>query len=85
MGTKFNRSRPNITVEEAEALKTLITLQKERIIIIKPCDKGAGIIVCNYGDYVKSCQEHLASKINPEKPRNILQRNNRKRPGQSER
>jgi non-homologous end joining protein Ku len=68
MGTKFNRSRPNITVEEAEALKTLITQQRERTIIIKPCDKGAGIIVCNFSDYLKSCQEHLASKINPENP-----------------
>ena len=27
--------------------------------MIKQCDKGAGIIVLNYDDYIKSCTEHL--------------------------
>ena len=40
----------------------LIQLQKGHIITIKPCDKGAGIIVCNFEDYVNSCYQHLNSK-----------------------
>ena len=28
------------------------------------CDKGAGILVVNFSDYVKSCKEHLESGVN---------------------
>ena len=45
-----------------EALKDLINLQKTRQIVIKPCDKGAGIIICNYDDYVSSCKKDLKEK-----------------------
>ena len=33
-GTTLNKTKPNITREEAEALKTLIYLQKNRTIIL---------------------------------------------------
>ena len=29
---------------------------------MKPCDKGAGIIICDYVDYAESCSHHLNSK-----------------------
>ena len=48
LSSKFNKSHSNITKEETEALKTLISLQKNCQIVIKPCDKGAGIIICNF-------------------------------------
>jgi hypothetical protein len=48
-------------VAESEALKTLINLQKTCQIVIKPCDKGAGIFVCDFKDYVKHCENHLTS------------------------
>jgi hypothetical protein len=67
-GTTFNKSRPNIPKAETEAVKILITLQKDKRIIIKPCDKGAGIFICNYEDYVKDSLTHLTSKINPDSP-----------------
>ena len=53
---KLNRkiSGPNITEDEKSALNDLIQLQKGQIITIKPCDKGAGIIICNFGDYIDS-------------------------------
>ena len=55
---------PNLSKEEYEALTTLSKLQKEKKIIIKQCDKGAGIIVLNYNDYIDSCNEHLSiSKV----------------------
>ena len=50
-----------------EALKELINLQKSRKITIKPCDKGAGIIILNFDDYIGSCQAHLqSSQLQPD-------------------
>ena len=44
-----HRNRNNISCnlpqDEIQALKDLIKLQKEKVIVIKPCDKGAGIII----------------------------------------
>ena len=30
--------------------------------MIKPCDKGAGIIILNFDDYINACEDHLNSK-----------------------
>ena len=62
-GSILNKVRSNISTEENEALKLLIILQKERKIIIKPCDKGAGIVVCNFDDYLRSSTEHLSGHV----------------------
>ena len=40
-----NEEKCNLPQEEINALKELIKLQKDRNIIIRPCDKGAGIVV----------------------------------------
>ena len=40
----------------------LIKLQRERQIIIKPCDKGAGIIVLDFKEYLRACIDHLEAK-----------------------
>jgi hypothetical protein len=64
-GTEFNKVRPNLPKEEEDALNKLILLQKTQEIIIKPCDKGAGIFICNFDDYKKSAIEHLTSEIKP--------------------
>ena len=40
----------------------MIKLQKERRITIKPCDKGAGIIILDFQRYMDSCYNHLNSK-----------------------
>ena len=29
--------------------------------MIKPCDKGAGIIVLDYNEYMRACYKHLSS------------------------
>ena len=52
----------NLPDEEMKALKQLIQLQKEKQIIIKPCDKGAGLIILNFQDYINTCLDHLNSK-----------------------
>ena len=49
----------NLPVEEIQALKELIKLQRDRV---KPCDKGAGIMVLNFNSYMESCYEHLMTK-----------------------
>ena len=57
-----NKSHPNLSPTEIEALSELIKLQKERVITIKPCDKGAGIIILDFEKYLESCDKHLNSK-----------------------
>ena len=57
-----NESRPNLPKSELLALKQLIDLQNKRIITIKPCDKGAGLIILNFDEYLASCHNHLGAK-----------------------
>ena len=53
-----NEVNNNMEPEEKKAIKELIQLQKDRIITIKPCDKGAGIIILDFPEYKKSCDNH---------------------------
>ena len=68
-----NTEKCNLPIEEIAALKELIRLQKQRIIIIKAADKGAGIVIVNFTDYMKSCYTHLLSSLpkeaNEEEPK----------------
>ena len=63
-----NTEKCNIPQEELEALKMLTKLQRDKNIVIKACDKGAGIIILNYSDYMKACYKHLASKQSENQP-----------------
>ena len=67
-----NTEKCNLPVDEIAALKELIRLQRQRIIIIKAADKGAGIVILNFTDYMKACYNHLLSslpkKTNDEEP-----------------
>ena len=56
-----NSKECNIPPDEIVALQELIKLQKERVIIIKAANKGAGIVILNFQDYMKACYEHLLS------------------------
>ena len=56
-----NIARPNIPAEEMAGLKELIQLQRDRVITVKPCDKGAGIIILSFEAYMDSCYKHLNS------------------------
>ena len=49
----------NLPKNEMEALKELVKVQKERKIVIKQCDKGAGILIINFEDYMKAAKDHL--------------------------
>ena len=44
----------NIPKDELKALKELVRLQRERKIIIKQCDEGAGIMIMNFDYYIKA-------------------------------
>ena len=57
-----NQSECNLPIEELAALKELIRLQRERVIRIKPCDKGAGILILDFKLYMQACYEHLLAK-----------------------
>ena len=56
-----NKVDCNLPPEEMKAIKQLIELQKERQIVIKPCDKGAGIIILYFEEYMNACMSHLNS------------------------
>ena len=58
-----NKYKCNISDSELQALKELITLQRTGQIVMKPCDKGAGLIILNHTDYVKACMDHLNSEL----------------------
>ena len=51
----------NLPEDEVQALKDIIRLQRERHIVVKACDKGAGVIVLNFDDYLRTCYTHLTS------------------------
>ena len=61
-GTPMNKTPSNLSKGELTALKSLITLQKGRVIVIKPCDKGGGILITDFEKYEESCLSHLTSK-----------------------
>ena len=48
--------------DELQSLKELEQLQRDRKIVVKAGDKGAGIVIVNFEDYIKVCYEHLTSK-----------------------
>ena len=50
--TKRNRTKSNLPTDKMQTLKELIRLQNERIIMIKPCDKGAGIMILDFNAYM---------------------------------
>ena len=59
-----HQAKSNITEGEKEALKQLVKLQKDRTIVIRPCDKGAGIIIFDFEKYIRACKNHLESTTN---------------------
>ena len=57
-----NQAKCNLPTHQLAELWELIQLQKDKQIIIKRCDKGAGIIILDYNDYISACNKHLSSK-----------------------
>ena len=58
-----NNVKCNISKDKILAIKELVSLQKKRQLIIKRCDKGAGIIILNFEEYVSAFNAHLNSEI----------------------
>ena len=58
-----NSAECNLTKGELAALKQLQQLQKERKIVIRACDKGAGVIILDFEEYLRACYTHLTSEV----------------------
>ena len=56
-----NPAKCNLPPKQIQALKELIKLQRERKIVIKRCDKGAGVIILDFDDYMDASLKHLNS------------------------
>ena len=62
-----NKSRPNLPPGEMKALALFIDMQRQQTITIKPCVKGAGIIILEFHEYVRACEKHLdAEELQPD-------------------
>ena len=61
-----NEVKCNLPAEEIEALEQLIKLQQDRKIVIKECDKGAGLIILTFKEYMKACYMHLTEELQTE-------------------
>ena len=59
-----NKVEGNVFDDVKDALKGLVKLQKEHKIVIRLCNKGAGIIILDFEEYIKACIENLESKTN---------------------
>jgi hypothetical protein len=58
-----HRNRNNVKCNlPDEAMQESINLQKDKIIVIQPWDKGAGIIILDYPVYTRACYQHLTSE-----------------------
>ena len=56
------KAKSNLPEKEMRAILELIQLQKSKQIMIKVCDKGAGIIILDFKTYMKACYDHLESQ-----------------------
>ena len=54
-----NKTQRNLPELDFEALKELVKIQEERKIVVKPCDKGAGIMIPNFEDYLNLLNTHI--------------------------
>ena len=59
LGAQLENSQPNISSVVRAGGKDLVTLQRERIITIKPSDKTGGICILDFEDY-KDGMEHTS-------------------------
>ena len=59
LGAPLKRSQPNMSPEMKAAQKDLITLQREREIVIKPSDKTGGVCVLPFKAYKESMDSKL--------------------------
>ena len=54
IGSHIKKVQPNIPPDVRAAGRDLITLQKERVLVIKPTDKTGGVCLMDFGDYKAS-------------------------------
>ena len=49
--------------EEIAALRDLVKLEREKKIVMKQCNRGAGIMIIDYKDFRKAATEHPEEKM----------------------
>ena len=63
LGAKLTNSQPNIPAVVRAAGKDLVTLQRERIITVKPSDKTGGMCILDFDDYKAGMDAKLKEKF----------------------
>ena len=64
LGSESKKVTPNLTKEERESIKELKKLQIEGQIVIKPADKGCGIVIMDRKDYEEESYRQLNDRLN---------------------
>ena len=64
----------NLPQDEIITLTEIVGLQKELVLTIKPCDKGAGLVILDFEVYMRACYHHLLSK-EPNQPNQLEEGN----------
>ena len=63
LGNNLLRVHPNLSKEENEELRNLISLQKDGKIVIQPADKNLGVVILNRDDYVNEGLQQLNETV----------------------
>ena len=61
-----NNVQCNISKEFIEALLQLTKLQKDRVIVIKQCDKDAGLGILNFDEYMNAAEDRRTETMEDE-------------------
>ena len=63
LGSSLRKVRTNIAPELRAAGQDLVTLQRERVIVVKPSDKTGGVCVLDFEDYKTAMDDKLQEKF----------------------
>ena len=63
LSSPLNQSRPNISPEIRAGGQDLVTLQREKVLMVKPSDKAGGYCLMDFADYKEEMEEKLKEKF----------------------
>ena len=63
LGAPLNNKQPNMSPEVRAGGQDLVTLQRERVLVIKPSDKTGGYCIMDFDDYKEGMDEKLKERF----------------------
>ena len=72
LGSDLKKTHRNLPVNERAAMDKLVSLQKSRVITIKPMDKMGGVAILNTPEYISGMEQLLKAEFKDENGTNHL-------------